>query len=380
MPTLIDALPVLLEVIDLLDVSSLLALRHTCRSTHHFISSYESSIVNGSWNRSHARYSFPECRIEKPKSLKDLFRLDSAYQLACTVVASEQPIGWHGTLMRGIGPNEAFGDELRARVTKGLLVWHTLSCIANHVTAVDNETNKRRFQWAKIHVSKEPTSRQKGIEEGVLGVWGNYLDSLDSHDIVNLVLTEQCVKGKIRLDGVRTGVESKRTSRTGMRTVIEWRRPLWSAVEMDREPEALRWLVFFLLRKGPGILTGLWCENPTTASAAESQVLADICSKSLKLILLEDKTRNEFIRKTRRPIKPAVPGCDNAYNEACEYYMSTYHFRTDFSAYQGTRQEVLARRHDETLAAIMTSWVCTLGTSERPGAWRKQFTTRRWRF
>ncbi|KAI4278314.1 MAG: hypothetical protein LQ337_001083 [Flavoplaca oasis] len=207
-----------------------------------------------------------------------------------------------------------------------------------------------------MHRSNDPTSRQKAVEEGVLGVWQNYLDSLPSDDLVNLVLTEQCVKGKIRLDGVRTGIESTRNSKTGLRKVIEWRRPLWSAVEMDREPDALRWLVNYLLRRGPKLLADLWCGDSATASTAESQVLADIRSKSLKLILLEDETRAELMRKVRRPIDPSVPGCDNAYSEACEYYMSTFHFRKDLSAYQGTRQEVLTRRHDETFAAIMSTW------------------------
>lgn len=380
MTTFIDALPVLLDVIDLLDVSTLRALRHTCRHTHHLITSYESSIVKRLWDRSHDRYSFPQCNFEEPSSLKDLSRLDSVYRLACTVVSSEQPIGWHGTLMKGIEPNEAFGDELRARVTKGLLIWHTLSRLSTGVTTRDNATNQKRFRWARMHRSNDPTSRQKAVEEGVLGVWQNYLDSLPSDDLVNLVLTEQCVKGKIRLDGVRTGIESTRNSKTGLRKVIEWRRPLWSAVEMDREPDALRWLVNYLLRRGPKLLADLWCGDSATASTAESQVLADIRSKSLKLILLEDETRAELMRKVRRPIDPSVPGCDNAYSEACEYYMSTFHFRKDLSAYQGTRQEVLTRRHDETFAAIMSTWVCTMGSSERPGAWRKQFTTRCWRY
>ncbi|KAL8894227.1 MAG: hypothetical protein Q9192_004504 [Flavoplaca navasiana] len=282
--------------------------------------------------------------------------------------------------MRGIKPNEAFGDELRARVTKGLLIWHTLSRLSTGVTTGDSAIDQKRFRWARMHRSNEPTSRQKAVEEGVLGVWQNYLESLPSDDLVNLVLTEQCVKGKIRLEGVRTGIESRRNSKTGLRTVIEWRRPLWSAVEMDREPDALRWLVNHLLRRGPKILADLWCEDPMVALEAESQVLASIRGKSLKLILLEDETRNELMRKVRRPIEPSVQGCDNAYSEACEYYMSTFHFRKEPSAYQGTRQGVLAQRHDETLAAIMSTWVCTMGSTERPGAWRKQFTTRRWRF
>ncbi|KAL8754201.1 MAG: hypothetical protein Q9199_004512 [Rusavskia elegans] len=380
MSTFIDALPILLDVIDLLDVPTLLALRHTCRSTHHLITSYESSIVNRLWDCSRERYCFPQCMIGKPESFKDLSRLDSAYHLACIAVASEQPIGWYGTLMRGIEPNEAFGNELRARVTKGLLVWHTLSCLANRVTSIDNDTNRRRFRWAKIHRSNKPTSRQKAVEQAVLGVWQNYLDSLPSDDLVNLVLTEQCVTGKIRFDGTQTGIESSRSSLAGMRTVIEWRRPLWSAVEMDREPDALHWLVAFLLRSGPGLLANLWCEDLTTKRVAESHVLAEIRSKSLKLILLQNETRGQLMRKVRRPIDPAVPGCDNAYCEACEYYMSTFHFRKDLSAYQGSRQELLLQRHEETFAAIMNTWVCSMGGSERPGAWRKQFTTRRWRF
>ena len=380
MTTFLDALPILLDVIDLLDVPTLRALRHTCRPTHHLVTSYESSIVKRLWDHSHERYSFPQCNIKEPSSLRDLSRLDSAYHLACTTVASEQPIGWYGTLMRGIEPNESFGDELRARVTKGILIWHRLSCLSTSVTTKDHATNPKRFRWARMHRPHDPASRQKAVEEGVLGVWQNYLDSLPSDDLVNLVLTEQCVKGKVRRDGVQTGIESRRNSKTGLRTVTEWKRPLWSAVEMDREPDALRWLVIYLLRKGPKMLADLWCEDPATASATQSNILADIHSKSMNLVFLEDKTRNELMHKVHRPIEPSVPGCENAYSEACEYYMSTFHFRKDLSAYQGSRQEILARRHDETFAAIMTTWVCTMGSSERPGAWRKQFTTRRWRF
>ena len=380
MMTLIDALPVLLEVIDWLDVPTLLALRRTCRSTHRLITNYETSIVTGLWNRSCTRYDFTPTKIERPGSFKSLSRLESAYNLACVVVASEQPIGWHGTLMRGIEPEAAFGDELRARVTEGFLTWHTLSCLANSVTAEDEATHKRRFPWAKMHRPHEPTLRQRAVEEAVLQNWQAHLDDLTADNLVNLVLTEQCVKGKIRLDGVRTGVESRRTSKTGMRTITEWKRPLWSAVEMDREPDALRWLVYYVLRKGPGLLADLWCQDLAIASATKSRVLADVHGKSLKLILLEDQTRHQFMRSVRRPLVPSIPGCDNTYNEACEYYMSTFHFRKDLNVYQGSRQDVLSRRHDETFAAIMSSWVCNLGMGERPGAWRKQFTTRCWRF
>lgn len=380
MSAFINALPILLDVIDLLDVPTLLALRHTCRATHHSTTTYESSIVNRVWDCSRERYSFLQCMVERPESFKDLSRLDSAYHLACIAVASEQPIGWHGTLMRGIGPNELFGNELRARVTKGLLLWHTLSCLATRVTAIDDNTNKRRFPWAKLHSYNKPTSRQKAVEQGVLGVWQNYLDSLPSDDLVNLVLTQQCVTGKIRLDGVRTSTESRRASLAGMRTVIEWRRPLWSAVEMDREHDALHWLVTFLLRRGPGLLADLWCEDLAIKSAAESHVLEDIRSKSLELILLEFETRGRLMRQFRRPIDPAVPDCDNAYREACEYYMSTFHCRKDLSAYQGSRQEVLLQRHEEAYGAMMSTWECRMGGGERPGAWRKQFTTRHWRF
>ncbi|KAL8996693.1 MAG: hypothetical protein Q9169_003865 [Polycauliona sp. 2 TL-2023] len=172
-----------------------------------------------------------------------------------------------------------------------------------------------------MHRPHQPTSRQKAVEEGLLEVWQAHLDGLPADDLVNLVLTEQCVKGKIRLDGVRTGIQSRRTSKTGMRTITEWRRPLWSAVEMDREPEALRWLVYYVLRQGPGLLADLWCEDLSIASAAESRVLADVQSKSLKLMLLEDQTRSKFMRYVRRPLVPSVPGCDNTYSEACEYYM-----------------------------------------------------------
>ena len=357
MTTFIDALPVLLNVIDLLDVSTLRALRHTCRPTHDLITNYEWSIVKRLWDRSHDRYSFPQCSFEEPSSLKDLSRLDSAYRLACTVASSKQPIGGHGILMRGIEPNEAFGDELRARVTKGFLIWHTLSRLSTGVTTRDNATDQKRFRWARMHRSNDPISRQKAVEEGVLGVWQSYLESLPSDDLVNLVLTERCVRGKIRLDGVRTGIGSRMNSKTGLRTAIDWRRSLWGAVKMDREPDALRWLVNYLLRRGPTILADLWCEDPMVALEAQSQVLAGIRGKSLKLILLEDETRNELMRKVRRPIQPSIQDCDNAYSEAWAYYTSTFHFRKEPSAYQGIRQEVLAQRHDETLAAIMSTWI-----------------------
>ena len=276
MSSLVDALPVLLDVIELLDIPTLLSLRHTCRSFHHLITAYESSIVKRQWENGRDRYDNTFCRIKKPETLKDLGRLDSAYHLAGIILNLDQSHTHDWVFVKQRQRElEKQPRILRANITEGLLFFHQLSVLANRAASDDRNVPsiKMRLSWAKAHLlgRRQPTLREKAIEEKVRVACRIHRSS-PAGPAKYPVTTEWYMRGGMRMN--RYG-----------RMAPMWKR-LSDAGFKGRHQAVYCW-VAILLRKGPGFLVRLWSEDAVTATAAESEVMAQILNKSPELIMLE---------------------------------------------------------------------------------------------
>ncbi|KAL8731542.1 MAG: hypothetical protein Q9166_003388 [cf. Caloplaca sp. 2 TL-2023] len=204
-----------------------------------------------------------------------------------------------------------------------------------------------------------PTSPQQDAEKDLFLIWRHYLESLSSDDLINFVLTDHCVQGKIRSDGAQS--------------VINGKRPLWSSVHTEREIDAVQWLNSYLLRKGPRLLSDLWSADSSIATEAEVHVRRESRKRSAKLALLEHETHYGTVCRFNRPIEPVNVHCETTYDEALCYYMSTFYARKDPGDYRLPRVEILAQRRFETQAASMNAVGWCMDYFEENWRWRMQY-------
>ncbi|KAL8719643.1 MAG: hypothetical protein Q9225_003365 [Loekoesia sp. 1 TL-2023] len=350
--------PVLLYVIDFLDVPSLLNFRSVNKSVNGLISCYQSSIA-----KHVARNLCPKENVEElsdyhPATLKDLthfVRLSLARDLAIKAVASDQVPRIDWPAMKGVPPDDELGVEVRQRVQNGLIIISMLSSIHKRVVVQSSKTNTKGQTRIKAMCSQEATEKE------LLRRYQEYLDPLTAADIVDLNIALWCIQGKTSFDHQAKGGS----------------RDLWVEVMADREIEAIHWLTYHLARNGLDLIDSLWSENQTIAGKAKAKIQADIKTKSRKVINMESSTfrrlLNRRLRECAQESERAThpPYISRTGEEALIYCESTFACRIG-PFYKGLPPDMIALLRQDAAFASATRIQCNLGGRGKKGAWRKE--------
>ncbi|KAI4179656.1 MAG: hypothetical protein L6R41_007702 [Letrouitia leprolyta] len=296
----------MLQIIELVDVPSLLSLRRVNKSLYGLITCYESSIVNYmAWNlglTNTLEGQDKDCRPAGPNDLEHIVQLNLAHNLAIKAVASGQAYRTIGPpRMRGIPLDDPFGDEIRQKVQNGLMVISALSQIQRKTAAefVEGSRNgpwRIKAQWFGKSKSAQEARQMENLR--------SYINSLSAPAMTDFVVALWCIRGKTTLD------QSKKE-------------PLWrETMEKRWDIDESRWMTSHLARSGLRIIDDLWSDNSSISSEAKSKIRADCKSKSNRTIKMESTTFSQlpgFRKDTNQPF--------NAYSEGTYYYVSTFAFR-----------------------------------------------------
>ncbi|KAL8713571.1 MAG: hypothetical protein Q9220_002433 [cf. Caloplaca sp. 1 TL-2023] len=265
-----------------------------------------------------------------------------------------------------MGPEEALGEEIRAKITRGWLVWYRLSYLASTATSQHKPRRKKSMLSFKLPFTTKVKTSGTVVRNPIHARWHAYMDSLSTDDVVNIALAAHCLWAKVKSDGLEL--------------VKEGRAPLWSYIKVDEEFTALTMLVDLLDRKGPSFIDALWSQDSSRAKQAEVYTIIEVSQLSTR-DTCESPAQWARNYAFERPIEPAIPGCENASAEANCYHMSTfynYHMlpfnlrKTPITS-DLPRALALQLRHDEYVAAygyIGTS--CWWEYPER-GTWQKKY-------
>ncbi|KAL9016921.1 MAG: hypothetical protein Q9185_005743 [Variospora sp. 1 TL-2023] len=297
--------PVLLCIIDYVDLQTLLNLRSVSRSINSLISSYESSIA-----KSIASSLCPWCDNDTfatypPSALHHLayyIRLNIAHDLATKAVAST-PLPIH----HGISPDDALGDEIRYKVQQGFMTMSRLSQICKEVPQNPPDASMSRLKNPFGRLARGLSSAQNAIEKEILNRWLAYMDTCCRDDVVDLNVALFCLQAKTKSDHQAT----------------ESYASMWNDVKADTEIEAIQWMIYHLVRKGLRFIDRLWSDDPPVAQRAKRMMQAEMTVRPAKLIALERSTFDQ-LRRVGDVVAPIFP---SAGTEALSYCISTFVYR-----------------------------------------------------
>lgn len=310
---------ILLQVIEFLDVPTLLNLRLLNRSINGLISCYESSIA-----KRMARSLCPEGHEDRlvksiPFALGEVgyfVRLNLAHKLATIAVASNLVPRVSEPPLRGISPDDDLGNGIRQKVTNGFMTISEVSRIHKDVTLSKSARicTRQRRQMGLSRFFSGLTSAQRATEKEILRHWLEYMDALPVEDIIDFNIALWCLRGKLTFD----------------HRLTEENAALWNNVLADAEVEAIQWTTFHLARKGLHCIGRLWSVDQLVAQKAQGDIHADMQQRSSKLIHTELSTFSELLRGCRREIRNTPSSVLFRYsnNEADIYCESTFGCRT----------------------------------------------------
>lgn len=293
--------PVLLVVIECLDVEALLTLRLVNRSINSLIATYESSIVtniaralcNTDYEDGHAPTDL------YPSTLTDLIlfvRLRLPRKLAIQAVASDQPDpSIRRPPSKGIPLHDKHGDEIRQKVQKGLVVLSHLSVIYEGYRASLSRRRRTKLWNSSLHLlARQRRFARRNFEEGLLSRWLQYMESISVEEIYHFLIATQCVRGKLLLNH-----EAMFTFR----------------------------VTNHLLRTGLSVIDELWSNDASARQMATTKLQKIIAGQSPKASALEAQTTGRLLRHCDKEM-PNVPlmAVTTTMTEATSYYKSTFRF------------------------------------------------------
>ena len=338
--------PVLLHIIDHLDVAALLSLRLVNSSISGLISTYESSIVKSIAQRLYPEDTHDTLTDRQPNNtssgLHYLVQLNYAHNLAQKAVASSHlpriDDASFTPPFEGIAPDDSLGDEIRQKVQRGLMVIAALSRIHKQVSRNPLKPNRQRFGLGRL--SRVPTAAQKATEKELLRRWLDHMNGLPTEDVLDYSIAFWCLKGKITFD--LQGVEVHAA--------------LWKKVS---EREAILWTVHHVASKGLSFIDALWSADPAIAQQARAEIFGDIEQKSLRLVSFEGETFHQFRRGCRREHhQPPQAVYLNTNSEADCYCESTFACRIGPSHNDMSPDQLHLLRYDATVQSMMRAgWV-----------------------
>lgn len=356
MHSIFQTTPVLLQIIDYLDVPTLLSLRLVNTSINGVISNYESSIAKSIAKTLCTKGEYERLSERHPSTLPDLkyfIQLDLSHRLAIIAIASHQQPRLGDSVFEGIPPDDDLGDEIRHKVQHGFMIIYALSQMYKQVSKLHSEPRHRKFTLKSL--AGGPTSTQKASESELLRQWLEYVPQLSKADAVDLFVALWCLRAKVIFD--------QRASQDQAAS--------WSNVETDEEIEAIQWTVYHIARMGLGFINDLWSTNANVAYRAKNRIMNDLGQKSSKLIALEALTDNEFARCCRQTFLTPSPQCHNVSNQADIYCESTFAYRVGPGHNSLPPEELESYRYDVAIASMMRVG-CNLGTGGATKGWRKR--------
>lgn len=306
--------PIMLHVIDSLDIAALLHLRLVSKSINGLICCYESSIA-----KAIAKDLCPDGSKDKlvdfrPSALRDVdyfVRLNLAHDLAIKAVASRQIPRLGESLFEGIAPDDDLGDEIRARVRNGLMVFSELSRIHKNVTNNSSRTTAKRLRAGIHRLAGAIKPIQRAREKDFLRPLLEYTSTLAAEDLIDHGIAICCVQGKVTSDNQGTADSPA----------------LWNDLMTYYEYQAIDWTIRHLSCKGLGFLDRLWSEDQSLVQTAKAEMQAEMKRRPTKLINQENSTFNELLRKCGRDLPNRRNGStvpDPGISEAASYYESTF--------------------------------------------------------
>ena len=322
--------PVLLAIINFVDIKTLLNLRLLCKSVNGLMVQYQKSICE---RASQALWHCPpgnEAKHLVVSNFSDMVRLHTARRLAIRVTQSWQYATragfaghmdfkiegleyWGGDYWSGIQLSDPRGNGLCDRVTRGFMLLHQLSTIC---TAVQRTTFGGPYssltERLRVALGKEPTPLEKAQEKALAHLWLLYAYALPLNDLLDFLVTVRCLSGKLRADVVKS-IEA----------------PYWLEPRSNYDRNPMRWLIGYLLRQGPAYINKLWSEDSNLEAAEIQRIGRFYNAKPLPLLRLEELTNVGLMQVDQR-LKHAVnvsftdQWCRTAREEAQAYMDAQY--------------------------------------------------------
>ena len=335
--------PILLHVIDFLDLLTLLNLRLLNKPTNGLISRYESSIA-----KNIAKNLCPDDDIAKladfePTALTDLIyfvRLDLVHRLAIKAVASDQYVDFARPVLKGISAHDDLGDEIRQKVQNGFMVISKISQVHAQVFAGVSIPEAQRQKGSRGKCSRTPMFTHQAVEEVLWRRWLQLMESLPVEDVVDFHLAFWCVRGKTAFDHQARG---KGTD-------------LWSAVQAS-EPERINWLAYHLIRNGLHMIDRLWSDKQSIVSKAKAKIKEDAKEKTRPVIALEIRTSKRSLGNSGASFDHLLRYLSIApwgLEAAGSYYESTFACRIGPYHEDLSAEEIVVRRRNAVWQSVVS--------------------------
>ncbi|KAL8707012.1 MAG: hypothetical protein Q9225_007888 [Loekoesia sp. 1 TL-2023] len=274
--------PILLNIIQFLDVPTLLSFRLLCKSTFGLISEYQISISRqASQSLWHKAPGDPAEHLSV-YSLKDLIRLHTARQLAIQATTSEHPDAFKPLYHGGFSPNDAMGDALRDCVTRGFMLVHQLSMVQNAVQERSLSSKSTVFERTRCALTGKVPRHQKAQETFLINLWRRYTDTLAMSDLVDFRVMIHCLVGKMRMDNSITTLGP-----------AFWLKPKPNPTGYAE----LDWLMGYLLRQGIICIKRLWSTDDRMVGAQILAIRKVYQRLSLQNYTMEGITRKQDLRQ-----------------------------------------------------------------------------------
>ncbi|KAL8659040.1 MAG: hypothetical protein Q9202_007314 [Teloschistes flavicans] len=353
--------PILLDIIDHLDVSSLLSLRLVNKTTNQLIETYESSITKRIATKLCPAYRCEVLTDRNPLIFTDLgyfLQLDLAHRLATKYVASAQQPRLGDAIFQGIPPDDGLGNEIRQKLQNGLMNASHLSRMHKDLMKVRRSLLYGKKRRLKDYFASRPFPELQPSPVELQRQWEDHMLGLSIIDRVDFMIAFWCLKSRLIRDYQR----------------IDDRPALWNDILAVTERDAVAWITRHIALKGLSFIDKLWSKDSTASKVAQSEIQSEIKQKSAKVIVSESQAYASFLRKQnseyRRPDPRAIYGDVNG--EADCYCESTFACRIG-PGHEDLSPDQLHRLRYECAVQSMMRIGCHMGSGSADEDWKKRF-------
>lgn len=271
-------------------IEELLALQLTDRRSRSLISEYINTIAPSA-----ARASFPGCRnilLDRPVRYTVAWLRDLVPRQLAAILVDRHRIAHDYMQQRyGIPAEDAYGDELRARITKGWRVLQSLASISKSMQQPEDSKPTSEFAIKLFCPSRRlDSSRQK--EDLILEQRLRYIDAMPIQDAKDYKLMYMLLSSAFRTSISNIGADHK-----------PWAFDWGSGIDGQRLlRKGTSWLAWFVLAEGLGCFYAQWwvlpCDSPDTKHHIRDRALARWTNTPPKLI--------DYQRDHARKIQEAI--------------------------------------------------------------------------
>lgn len=244
-------------------IDRLLALRLTDRRLESLISEYISTIAP-----SVARTTFPRSHnllLHRPLRYTVRWLKDLVPQQLAAILVDRHRIAHDFTQQRyGIPAEDAYGDELRARVANGWRVLSRLTNISRKIHSLDAPDTSRpasEFALRRLCPSRK-FEHDRRKEDQILERRLAYIDSMPSQDTKDYKLMFMLLSSSFRTSISNAGEDHKPW-------VFDW----GNGIDGQRLfRKGTSWLAWFVLAEGPNLFWNQWWTLPNNSSNARNYI------------------------------------------------------------------------------------------------------------